>query len=561
MKPILLPVLCLVGCVSTADSPRHDASPPPDLTTAPPSTDMAAAPDLPTAAPDAAPTCPSPIADDPDATERQQCMFTAGALPRAHATLPISHVIVVMKENRSFDHLFGGLGALQPDAEVFPPGFTNPDLTGAPVAPFHLTTTCVGNDPDHQWDAMHAQIDGGKMDGYVTSAARSTGSDGHFAIGHYDASDLPFYYFLASTFALADHYFPSVRSGTFPNRDYLLLGTSDKVTATQYTLWPDPTLPSLFDRLDAAGVSWGVYADDHPLEETLNDPAHDWETLHPWHPVQQLLDDLQSGQLPHVVFVDGRENIDDEHPTADVQAGEAWTKRIYDAALAGPAWMSTVILLTYDEAGGFFDHVPPPNTCLARPVDSMFFELGTRVPLIAISPWARRHHVSKSLKQHTSITRFIETVFDLPSLTARDANSDPLLDLFDFDCPPAPIAAAPAAGTGGCKGANISVAQTSYASGDPIVVSFSNGPGNAKDWIGVYPKGTTPQPGSTIWSYVGASAATPHVAGAGVTMGTVTLGAASANGTNWPLAVGQWMAYYLVNDGYSAIASVELDVR
>jgi phospholipase C len=546
MKRMLL-VLALVGCgdntqpAADAGSPAADGNP----------------------GSDAAPAqCPSSAGADPLEAARTSCMFAAGAHAAdtlglgetERARIPIRHIVVMMKENRSFDHLFGGLRAMQPDAEVFPDGFTNPDKTGAAVAPFHLATTCVGHDPDHQWAAMHAQIDGGRMDGYITSAANTTGSDGHFALGYYEASDLPFYYFLASTYAVADHYFPSVRSGTFPNRDYMLLGTSDAVRATQFSVWPDPSLPTIFDRLDAAGISWGVYGDDHALEETLNNPAHNWEHMHPWHPVHELMAAFANDTLPNVVFVDGTENIQDEHPTADVQVGEAWTKSIYDAAVASPAWSSTVLLLTYDEAGGFFDHVPPPNTCLARPADHDFFELGTRVPLIAISPWARRHYVSKPVRQHTSITRFIEAVFGLPALTARDANSDGLLDMFDFDCPPAAIPAAPAAGTGGCHGANLSTSKTSYTAGETIVVTFSGGPGNARDWIGVYPAGTTPHPGSTIWEYVGGS----HTAGAALTQGTVQLGAGSGT---WPLTVGSWTAYFLVDDGYTPIGSIEFDVR
>jgi phospholipase C len=514
--------------------------------------------------PDLAPQCPSPRPIDPLAGARAACMFGAGAIASetlgldeaTRSKLPIRHVIVIMKENRSFDHLFGALKTVQPEAETFPPGFTNPDTKGAPLAPFHLTTTCVGNDPDHQWDAMHKQVDGGKMDGFVTSAAQSTGSDGKFALGYYDENDLPFYYFLASTYAIADHHFPSVRSGTFPNRDYLLLGTSDKVTATQFSVWPDPSLPTIFDRLDAAGVSLGVYGDDHPLEETLNNPAKNWEALHPWKPVQALIDAFADGSVPSVVFVDGTENVQDEHPTADVQVGEAWTKRLYDAAVASPLWSSTVLLLTYDEAGGFFDHVAPPDdACLARPVDSMFHELGTRVPLIAISPWARRHSVSHTIRDHTSITRFIEALFGLPALTARDANADALLDLFDFDCPPADVPPAPAAGVKRCYGnAIIGVSKTSYAVGEPIVVTFSGGSGNPDDWIAVYPKGITPHQGSTIWSYVGGT----QTAGVGLSMGTVTLGPGSGT---WPLAVGQWMAYFLLDDGYTPIASVEFDVK
>jgi phospholipase C len=561
MKWLVLAVV-LSACASgdIASGPADAAAPTPDA--APPTPDAAPAPE-----PDAGPTCPSPAAADDHLAERLACAFGPGALAAdtvgldeaARARLPIRHIIVMMKENRSFDHLLGGLPALQPDAEVFPAGFTNPDLQGSPVAPFHLGTTCLGQDPDHQWDAMHAQIDDGAMDGYVTSAARTTGGDGHFAIGYYQPADLPFDYFLASTYALADHYFPSVRSGTFPNRDYLLLATSDGVTATQYSIWPDPTLPSIFDRLDDAGVSWGVYGDDHPLEETLNDPAHFWEGLHPWHPVQDLVDALATGDLPAVIFVDGIEDYEDDHPTADLQLGEAWVKRIYDAAVAGPAWDSTVILYTYDEAGGFFDHLPPPEACLARPEDAAFHELGTRVPLIVISPWARRHHVSHSLKEHTSITRFIEAVHGLPALTARDANSDALLDMFDFDCAPAPVPEAPAAGTGGCKGPNLTLSKTSYAQGETIVISFANGPGNPKDWIGVYPKGTGPQPGSTIWGYVGGGG---HTATAGLTDGTIMLGAGSENNPgDWPLAAGTWVAYFLVNDGYQAIASIQIEVK
>jgi phospholipase C len=527
-----------------------------------------ATPAGPTVVPGVVLACPSQVAGDPLLTARQACMFGAGAsaadtvgLDEAtRAQLPIKHVIIMMKENRSFDHMLGGLASLQPDAEVAPPTFSNPDATGAPVTTFHLDTTCVGRDPDHQWAAMHAQIDDGAMDGFVKSAAASTGSDGHFAIGHYEQTDLPFYYFLASTYAIADHYFPSVRSGTFPNRDYLLLGTSDGVTATQFSVWPSPTLPTIFDELDAAGVSWGVYGDDHPLEETLNNPAHDWETLHPWRSVDQLITDIDTGNLPAVVFVDGREDVEDEHPTADVQRGEEWTKAIYDAAVASPVWSSTVLFLTYDEAGGFFDHVPPPNACVARPQDSMFFELGTRVPFIAISPWARRHYVSKSVKEHASLTRFIEAVFGLPALTARDANADALLDMFDFECAPAPIPTAPPSGTGGCYGgANITTTKTSYAPGEPIVVMFSGGPGNANDWIGVYPKGTAPHPGSTIWGYVGGGG---HTATTGVTSGTITLAAGSENNAgDWPLASGAWTAYYLVADGYTSIASIEVDVH
>jgi phospholipase C len=293
---------------------------------------------------------------------------------------------------------------------------------------------------------MHNQVNGGRMDGFVKSAANTTSTDGHFAMSYYQPADMPFYYFLANTFALADRYFASVRSGTAPNRDYLLLGTSDGVMSSDSGV-PSASLPTVFSRLDAKGVSWGVYTDFDPFEGCLG-----WTSTHAGvHSFASFTQALAAGTLPAVAYVDSQGDVQDEHPTADVQVGEAWTRDVYQSVLASPLWPTIALIVTYDEAGGFFDHVPPPNACVARPQDSAFSELGVRVPTMVISPYARRHYVSHVVHEHTSILRFIETVFDLPALTARDANSDALLDMFDFACPPQlTVAAAPAAGTGGC---------------------------------------------------------------------------------------------------------------
>src|SRR5262249_22987123 len=149
---------------------------------------------------------------------------------------------------------------LQPAAEAIPASFTNADNSGATLAFSHATSTCYAHDPDHQWISMHAQVDGGKMDGFVSSAAYTTQTDGHFVMTYYDENDLPFYYWLASTFALDDRHFASVRSGTFPNRNFLLLGTADGVSSTGAG-FPDPSTPTIFEALDAAHVTWGVYSD------------------------------------------------------------------------------------------------------------------------------------------------------------------------------------------------------------------------------------------------------------------------------------------------------------
>jgi phospholipase C len=136
-----------------------------------------------------------------------------------------------------------------------------------------------------------------------------------------------------------------------------------------------------------------------------------------------------------------------------LQVGEAWLKPIYDHVVASPEWPRIAMIWTFDEVGGFADHVPPPaGACAPDPAHEPFAGLGPRVPLVVISPWAKRNYVSHVVEDHTAITRFIEAVFDLPALTGRDANSTALFDLFDFTCGrDLTVPAAPAPGTGGCK--------------------------------------------------------------------------------------------------------------
>ena len=519
-------------------------------------------------------TCPSPVPADPLASKRASCTFTTGALvkdtlgvdDKARAAIPIKHVIVMMKENRGFDHMFGMLHAEgRPDIEAIPAGFSNKDQSGTVVTPFHEQTTCVGYDPAHQWAAMHDQVNGGKMDGFITSAAISTGTDGHFALGYYDQSDFPFYYFIANHYPINDRHFASVRSGTYPNRNFLLLGTADGVTATGLG-YPDPSTPTIFDALDTAGVTWGAYSDGSLVGGTLN-----WMTGHAnTGTYADFLAKLDDGSLPQVTFIDGLDNITDDHPTANIQEGEAWTRDIYEHAVASKLWPTIALLWTYDEAGGFFDHVPPPNkACIARPgnsKDTSFYELGVRIPMIVISPYARAGYVSHVVQEHTAITRFIETVFGLPALTSRDANSDALLDMFDFDCSPAfltPPAAAPAAGTGGCDGAvKLSVGSPTYSVGQAITISFSGAPGNnPQDWIGVYTDPalgpTTPSPGSLAYQFIGGT----HTATTSPVSGMVTIDATAAGTQPWPLPAGGYVAYYLLNNGYIDVASVTFTVH
>lgn len=374
---------------------------------------------------------------------------TLGISPETAKNIPIRHVIVVMLENRSFDHLLGRLHENgQPDTEAIPADFTNPDLSGAPVAPLHPDTTCIDFDPGHQSASMKACVNGGAMDGFVKNAASTTDSDGHWVMSTYEPSDLPFYYWLANSYALADRHFAPMVSGTFGNRNFFMFGHNAGVVDTGIS-YPDPSTNSIFRTLLEAGYTWGAYTDDPlgPLSTTLN-----WKPGDPGvHSIQDIYDALDHGTLPNVAFVDADEEVNDDHPTADLQQGEKFLRALYDHAVKSPQWERLAIFWTYDEGGGFYDHVPPPTGCQALP-GSPWTELGVRIPLVAISPWAKKHHVSHVVRDHTAITRFVETVFDLPALTARDANSDALMDLFDFSCgrdltPPAGV---PEPGTGGC---------------------------------------------------------------------------------------------------------------
>jgi phospholipase C len=408
-------------------------------------------------------SCGVTLPADTLAASRTGCAFgpgakaeqTLGITPEVASQIPIRHIIVVMKENRSFDHLLGKLHDLGVDTDAIPPDFSNPDTQGNVVPMTHATSTCIHTDPQHQATAMTDAVDGGKMDGYVKNGANGTGSDGHFTMTYYDQGDLPFNYWLAKSYALSDRHFAPLQSGTYANRDFMMFGRNAGVVDTGIS-YPPPETNSIFRLLMNAGYTWGAYTDSEPFSGSLN-----WTSADPGvHSMADFYTAAANGTLPNVAFVDAMEDTEDDHPLADLQVGEAWTKKVYDAVVASPEWPLTAMIWTYDEGGAFADHVPPPNGCLTHGTgDWPYPAFGVRVPLVAISPWAKRGYVSHVPHDHTAITRFIETVFNLPALTERDANSDALLDLFDFSCghckeaaPPKPAPDEPASGSGGCNG-------------------------------------------------------------------------------------------------------------
>ncbi len=553
----------LAGCSSASDAAEPGGGADPDAGAASDGADTSDGAD----ASDDAPVV------DPYAAQRAACAFAAGSRVEetlgisaaARAALPIKNVVVLMKENRSFDHVLGRLHDRgQPGTEAIPSDFTNLGVQSEVVKPSHARTTCFPYDLGHQWPELHLMVNHGKMDGFVTMGAAATATDGHLALTYYDDTDLPFYYWLASAYALNDRHFPSVLSGTYPNRNFLMLGTADGVTSTGAG-FPDPATPTIFDELDQAGVTWGVYSDGSLLSGSL-----DWTQSHVGaHRFADFVQGIDDGTLPQVAFVDSLDNVEDEHPTANMQVGEAWTRNVYEHATHSPLWPGLAMFWTYDEGGGYFDHVPPPeNACIARPgnaKDVNFHELGVRVPFVAISPWARPHAVSHEVQDHTAITRFLEAVFDLPALTARDANMGAALDLFDFSgtAPMLTPPAAPAAGTGGCTtGTTLTADKQFYASGEALHLTFTSGPGiDPYDRVALFthpPSGATkPGPGALVWAYIGGG----HTPGASPATGTVTLDASVVGKGPWPLAAGGYVAYYLASGGYASLASAEIVVQ
>ncbi len=364
------------------------------------------------------------------------------SLPAGTDTIPkIEHVIIYMQENQSFDHYFGSLG--RGDGFSYAGGSptnSNVDSGGKTVTVFHEPSTCDTISGDHGWNGTHLSWNNGAMDGFAKVS-------GDHVMGFYDGTNLPFYHSLATTFPLSDRWFSSVLGPTHPNRRFLQAGTSAGLTVTDVNaVLADPVAPNgtIWERLDAHGITWKDYAVD--LWDVLLWPGSDVNALltntadnRKYYP--DFLADCVNGTLPQVsILAPGTQGQWDEG-NRDVQNGEVYSASIINAVMNSPLWEKTAILFTYDEHGGGYDHVPPPAAPapdsiapILQPGDQPgdFAQYGIRVPAMIISPYAKPNYVSHVVHDHTSILKFLETKWNLPAMTYRDANADDLLDSFDF---------------------------------------------------------------------------------------------------------------------------------
>ena len=351
----------------------------------------------------------------------------------------VDHVVVMMLENRSFDHMLGylSLTGRRPDIDGLRPGLVN-QFQGRDYPVHHLGTTALEIDPDHSSGAIDQQVAGGSMGGFVASAAAILAERGILdgdpacVMGYYDGADIPVYDHLAEEFAVCDRWFASVAGATLPNRLYGLCGVAagsrDDRAAHIPPLYHQP---SFVRHLDAHHVPWRWYsfdpgtlrlADAHYLLGHHDRFGYFSKTGLPWRTVLDLtvnqelssfLEDAAAGTLPPVSWIDPAFTnfnplgfpVNDDHPPADVKDGQDLVLAVYDALAASPQWETSLLIIVYDEHGGFYDHVPPPAAADDEP--EMFGRYGVRVPAIIVSPWIEPRTVSSTLFDHTSIIKTI----------------------------------------------------------------------------------------------------------------------------------------------------------
>src|SRR5580700_10162787 len=352
----------------------------------------------------------------------------------------IEHFVVVMMENHSFDNILGlnGRGdgfTLGPNGQ---PTNKNPDGHGNYIRAFHMPTECQTRGVGNDWTVTHEAYDGGTCQGFVTSTTAE-------AMGYFTSEDLPFTCGMAKAFPIADRYFCSAMAQTYPNRRYLMAGTSLGLI--------DDTFPSalppngvIFEQFNKHGITWKDYYSTLPTIGIFLPLLQD-RTLTPGlaH-IDEFFADAKAGTLPSFSLVEPNYTEQSEEDPQDVQFGDQFMAQVVNAVLSSPNWPSTMLIWTYDEHGGYYDHVPPPP---AIPPDDVppalkpgdppggFDRYGFRVPAGVVSPYSKKNFVSHTIYDHTSILKTVEEKWNLPALTRRDANANSLFDMLDLEKKPA----------------------------------------------------------------------------------------------------------------------------
>ncbi len=370
---------------------------------------------------------------------------------------PIKHFIYLMQENHTFDNYFGtrpGVDGIPKDTCMpYEPGKAKPCLK-----PFHIRDRAI-TDLEHTSKAFEKQYNGGRMDGFLTIGQNRGGPDSFtggesgtnvdHVMGYYDDRDLPYYWNIADEYVLFDRFFSSSASGSVRNHMFRVTGgpgLTGKSEGVPDKGWPD-SIETIFDRLDDAGVSWKFYVQNYDPTITFRnrvpgDPDRGAQVI--WVPLlafprfvddpkmfnrivhlDEYYEDLATGNLPAVAFI--APGGASEHPPGSIRSGQTFVRSMITALMRSPHWSASAFLWTYDDWGGWYDHVKPPK------VDE--YGYGFRVPALMVSAHAKRGHVESTTLDFTSPLKFIQYNWDLPPLASRDAKSNNFLTAFDFTKP------------------------------------------------------------------------------------------------------------------------------
>ena len=354
-------------------------------------------------------------------------------------------------ENHSFDNVLGLIGrgdgfAVDHHGQ---PKATNPDGHGNLVRAFHMPTECQTRGIGNDWRVTHEAYNHGLLDGFVTSTSAES-------MGYLTKDDLPFTCGMAGAFPIADRYFCSAMAQTDPNRRFLIAGTSLGLIDDTFP----PGLPPngvIFEQFNKYGITWKDYYSTLPTLGVFLPLLKVPSLLSGLAGIDRFYADAAAGTLPSFSLVEPDYEKQSEEDPQDVQFGDQFLGKVVNAVMSGPGWPSTMLIWTYDEHGGYYDHVPPPAAVTPDDIPPTlgsgdppggFDRYGFRVPAGVVSPFARRHFVSHTVYDHTSILKTVEEKWNLPALTRRDANAHSLFAMVDLTAEPAfrtpPVLPAPA---------------------------------------------------------------------------------------------------------------------
>ena len=362
---------------------------------------------------------------------------------KGQSTEGITTIVSVMMENRSYDHYLGGRTLVGLPGDGLVATMSNPDLDGNAVPVLPIGSNLCTPDPPHSWAASHAQFNNGANNGFLSEYERRHGRGANGSMSYMTRNELPITWSIADAYTTCDRWFASVMGPTWPNRMFWHSAQSRGVKENRI---PDGGInwPTIHHQLDNAGVPWAYYYNDLPFVPTFKELDVEGRVKRF---LYDFIDDAAAGALPPVVFIDPAFTLNDDHPPHHPLLGQQFISLIYNTLAASPQWNNLLLLVTYDEHGGFHDHVAPPKTSDDRAAEG-FDQLGFRVPTMVAGPYVKQSYVSSVQFDHTSVLAHIATMFDLPPLTARSSAASDLTDCIDLDrlqartpAPPTPIVA------------------------------------------------------------------------------------------------------------------------